>query len=124
MAKPRMLGGLEVRVVKEDEKTNTMMIQHTYVLSHVAQYAMELFRHELVMEEPVNNQVTAFQAKFQPYQRTTVELSVKRACDGAEALFAEMNKRRWLVATPSLDEIVEGREERGTFGIHGRTSVK
>lgn len=119
-----MLGGLEVRVVKDDEKTHTMMIQHSYVLSHVAQFAMELFRHELVAVEPmpVGAPVVGFDPSFQPYQRTTIELSVKRACDGAEALFAEMNKRRWLVASPPLSEIVEPRDAGVSFGLHGRAA--
>lgn len=122
--KKTMLGGLEVRVVKDDEKTNTMLIQHGYVLSHVAQYAMELFRHELTAVEPlpVGAPVVGLDTGFQPYQRTTIELSVKRACDGAEALFHEMNKRRWLVAAPPLTEIVEPRDSGVSFGMHGRAA--
>lgn len=121
MTKKMMPGGLEVRVVKDDEKTNNMLIQHSYVLSHVAQYAMELFRHELTAVEPVVSH-SGDLGRFQPYQRTIIELSVKRACDGAEALFAEMNKRRWLVAAPPLSEIVEPRDSGVSFGMHGRSA--
>lgn len=109
-----MLGGLEVRVVKDDEKTNNMLIRHNYVLSHVAQYAMELFRHELSAVEPVRGAGV----HYQPHERTSIEHSVQRACDGAERLFAEMSKRRWLVQGPSVDELVET-PSKPSYGLHG-----
>lgn len=110
----RPVGGLEIRVVK-DEKTNTMMINHYYVIGHVGQFAMELFRAEMTSLEPLNI-AAGGPASYQSFQRTAVDHCVKRACDGAERMFAEMNRRGWLFTAPTLDEIIE--EKTGHYGLH------
>jgi hypothetical protein len=115
----RRVGGLEIRVVR-DEKTNNLLINHNYVIGHVGQFAMELFRAEMSALEPLVDcsayMVGGNPANFQSLQRTAIEHCVKRSCDGAEKLFAEMTKRGWLFEAPGLDEIIE--PPVGAFGIH------
>lgn len=115
----RMIGGLEVRVVK-DEKTHNMLINHHYITTHLAQYAMELFRAEMTSLEPMSG-MAGGTTTYQSFQRTTIDHSVKRACEGAEKLFTELNRRGWLVQAPGLDEIVEPPNENGYGLTRGMT---
>jgi len=121
MAKARKsnpaIGSLECRVVR-NEKTNQMLINHAYAVGQVAQFAMDLFRGELHTFEPIVNLAGGgASGNYQALQRTGIQQSVKRACDGAEALFDEMAKRGWIIQAPTLDEIIEPVKENG-FGMH------
>jgi hypothetical protein len=78
------------------------------MFSSVAQFAIELFKQEMALEEPVTDGMPIMMT-YQPMQRTTVEGSVQRSCDGAEKLYTEMLRRGWVQEMPPLDECIERR---------------
>lgn len=122
MAKPNKTTMITGHVVEPGEKLRETWVHHRFMVSSVGQYAMELFRNELASMEPMNASGIAQYQHYQPMQRTTVDASVKRACDGAEKLFEELTKRGWTWEMPSLDSMIERSDFTG-FGMgtrHGK----
>jgi hypothetical protein len=115
----KLIPTVEARVMPHEYKAHPVYVNHRVLASHVGQYAMELFSHEMTMMEPVSLGASgiASGSSFQPLQRTNIEASVKRACDGAERMFQEMIRRGWLIETPSIDDVVKP-EGPSSFGLH------
>ena len=110
---------LEVRLYSQ-EPHKQLYINHRLILSHQAQYAMELLKIEIAAMEPMNAWGVVGDGSFQPFQRTSVPGAVKRACDASEALFKEIEKRGWCAAGPDLDEVFSKEDSKAPFGMHAR----
>lgn len=116
MAKKNSLPTLDVRLVAADYKHKNVFVNQRLIMSHVGQYAMELFRQEMISVEPL---LTAPNKDgSQQHVRTTIDASVQRACDGAEKLFRELDRRGWLSLSPETDDLLA--EADTQFGIHNK----
>jgi hypothetical protein len=114
MAK-KLIPTLDVRMTSVDQKHNSVFVNQRLIAAHVGQFAMELFKNEMLAVEP-----TLMGAHnpdgSQVHQRTSVEQCVERACLGAEKLFAELIKRGWLVEGPKTGELFD--VDDASFGLH------
>jgi hypothetical protein len=109
---------IQAHVVQQGEKLREVWVHNRYMFSSVAQFAIELFKQEMALEEPLAMpMVVGGTLTFQPRQRTTVENSVQRACDGAEKLYAEMVRRGWMHEMPPLKDCIERTDV--PFGMTG-----
>jgi hypothetical protein len=109
---------IQAHLVQKGEKLKEVWVHNRYMFSSVAQFAIELFKQEMATEEPVVAMPMGGTPTFQARQRTTVENSVQRSCDGAEKLYAEMIKRGWVQEMPEIDECID-RDGYVNFGMHG-----
>lgn len=102
-------------LVSADYKHKNMFAGSRLIMSPVGQYAMELFRQEMIS---VETSLTANPDGSQQHARTTIDASVQRACDGAEKLFREIDRRGWLSLSPETDDL--SAEADTQFGIHNK----
>jgi hypothetical protein len=116
MSKRKTLPTVDVRLMAHDHKAKSTFVNQRIIAAHIGQFAMELFRQEMVAVEP------ALVGGHNPdgsqiHQRPSVEACVQRACLGAEMLFNEMHRRGWVVLSPESDDVLAEDEARA-FGLH------
>jgi hypothetical protein len=115
MAKTKKRPVLEHRIPEHGEKLKDLWFHSRYAMSTHASLAVELFKAEMLVEEPSRATVDL---TYQPAYRNSVEVCVARACDGVSKLFAEMMKRGWIIEVPPLVDCIDSGVNFGMTGGH------